>query len=283
MLTSILNLFAIIAITHFRKLHTLTNFMLLSLAVSDFFVGLVVLPVEGVSWKICWTLGDLTCVMFYILTMTLFIASVGNIVLISVDRYVAICQPMHYQRRITKNTVRIGIAVCWFYSFIYSVLFFLEYVKDPGKYKSCEGKCAVHYSIEVDTIFGFVVPFCIIIILYTRVVIVAISQARAMRSHVRALTFKMSKRSEIKAVRNLGIIVLVYLACYCPYYCVGFSGTYITILGTPLVVITYLLIYLNSCLNPLMYILLYPWFRKAFKLIVTLQIMKPGSSDLNII
>ncbi|XP_033842333.1 trace amine-associated receptor 8b-like [Periophthalmus magnuspinnatus] len=158
MLTSILNLLVIIAITHFKKLHTAPNLILLSLAVSDFLVGLVVIPVDGIKWKICWSLSDLMCVMYYILVSAIFFSSVGNIILLSVDRYVAICQPLHYQNRMTGKVINISIC-------------------------------------------------------------------------------------------------------------------------TPLILITISIIYLNSCLNPLMYTFLFAWFRKAIKLIVTLQILKPGSSD----
>uniref|UniRef100_A0A3B3ZNQ3 G-protein coupled receptors family 1 profile domain-containing protein n=1 Tax=Periophthalmus magnuspinnatus TaxID=409849 RepID=A0A3B3ZNQ3_9GOBI len=280
MLTSILNLLVIIAITHFKKLHTAPNLIILSLAVSDFLVGLVVIPVDGIKWKICWSLSDLMCVMYYILVSAIFFSSVGNIILLSVDRYVAICQPLHYQNRMTGKVINISICVCWLYAFGYSILFFYGNLMYPGKFKSCEGECVIYFSKEVDIIMGFVIPFGIIIVLYTTVVIVAVSQVRAMRSHVTAVTSKQkSKRSEIKAVRKLGIVVVVYLACYCPYFFAVYSKTYITILGTPLILITISIIYLNSCLNPLMYTFLFAWFRKAIKLIVTLQILKPGSSD----
>ncbi|KAJ0070735.1 hypothetical protein NL108_018584 [Boleophthalmus pectinirostris] len=281
-LTSVLNLLVIIAIAHFRQLHTSTNLALLSLAVSDFLVGLVIIPADGIKWKICWTLGDLMCLMYYTLTLTIFVSSVGNIILISVDRYVAICQPLLYQSKMTGKVVTISICVCWLYAFVYSFLFLSESFMYPGKYKSCEGECVIYYSKEADLIMSCIIPFCIIIFLYTRVVIVAVSQARAMRSQVTAVTSKTSKRSEIKAVRNLGIVVVVYLACYCPYFFVVYSETHITILGTPLIVITVSIYLLNSLMNPLMYTMLFPWFRKAIKLIVTLQILKPGSSDLNI-
>ncbi|XP_033842334.1 trace amine-associated receptor 9-like [Periophthalmus magnuspinnatus] len=282
MLTCVLNLLAIIAISHFRKLHTSSNLMLLSLAVSDFLVGLVVIPVDGIRWKICWTLGDLMCVIYYILSLTLYMSSVGNIILISVDRYVAICQPLHYQSRMTGKVVKISICMCWMYSIGYSVLFLSENLMYPGKYKSCEGECVVSYSKEADLIISCIIPFGIIVVLYTIVTIVAVSQARAMLSHVTAVTSKTSKRSEIKAVRNLGIIVVMYVACYCPYLIAVYSEAYITILGTPLIVIAISIICVNSCMNPLMYTFLFPWFRKAIKLIVTLQILKPGSSDVNI-
>ncbi|XP_055006951.1 trace amine-associated receptor 9-like [Boleophthalmus pectinirostris] len=281
-LTSVLNLLVIIAIAHFRQLHTSTNLALLSLAVSDFLVGLVIIPVEGIKKKICWTLGDLMCLVYFVLSLTIFVSSIGNIILISVDRYVAICQPLLYQSKMTRKVVTISICVCWLYAFVYSILFLLENFRYPGKYKSCEGECVIYYSKEVDIIMGFVIPFSIIIFLYARVVIVAVSQARAMRSQVTAVTSKTSKRSEIKAVRSLGIVVVVYIACYFPYCFIVYSETYITILGIPLIVITISLVNLNSLMNPLMYTMLFPWFRNAIKLIITFQILKTGSSDLNI-
>ncbi|KAM4560798.1 trace amine-associated receptor 6-like [Fundulus diaphanus] len=41
-------------------------------------------------------------------------------------------------------------------------------------------------------------------------------------------------------------------------------------------------IYFNSCLNPLIYALFYPWFRKAIRHIVTLQILQPGSCEVTL-
>uniref|UniRef100_A0AAQ5ZQV1 G-protein coupled receptors family 1 profile domain-containing protein n=1 Tax=Amphiprion ocellaris TaxID=80972 RepID=A0AAQ5ZQV1_AMPOC len=110
-LTAALNLLVIISISHFRQLHTPTNFLLLSLAVSDFFVGFLVMPVEILLMQTCWMLGDLMCALYYLLPLIITTASVGNIVLISADRYVAICDPLHYPTRITKKRMRISVCV----------------------------------------------------------------------------------------------------------------------------------------------------------------------------
>ncbi|XP_029386585.1 trace amine-associated receptor 7e-like, partial [Echeneis naucrates] len=105
-LTVCLNLLVIISISHFRQLHTSTNLLLLSLAVSDFLVGLLLMPVQILLKEGCWVLGSLTCRLFYYVSFVLPSASVGNMVLISVDRYVAICDPLHYSTKVTLNRVK---------------------------------------------------------------------------------------------------------------------------------------------------------------------------------
>ena len=40
--------------------------------------------------------------------------------------------------------------------------------------------------------------------------------------------------------------------------------------------------YYNSAMNPLIYALFYPWFRKAIKVIVSGRVFKNGSASMNL-
>ncbi|KAM9342354.1 trace amine-associated receptor 7b-like [Pholidichthys leucotaenia] len=286
MITAALNLLVIVSISHFRQLHTPTNFLLLSLAVSDFLVGLLVMPVEILLMQTCWMLGDLMCAVYYVLPSIIIAASVGVMVLISVDRYMAISDPLHYSTRITKTKIMVCVCVCWLYSVFISFFIFYDHLKEPGRYNSCLGECLVVIQGDVDLVFSFVIPITIIIVLYVKVFVVAVSQARAIRSHVAAVTLQTSKtmksgKSEVKAARTLGVVVAVFLTCYCPYYCVSVTGRSIKIGYSTEVYMTFLM-YLNSCLNPVIYAFFYPWFRKCLRLIINLHILKPGSCDVNL-
>uniref|UniRef100_A0A3Q3PY43 G-protein coupled receptors family 1 profile domain-containing protein n=1 Tax=Monopterus albus TaxID=43700 RepID=A0A3Q3PY43_MONAL len=287
LLTASLNLLVIISISHFRKLHTPTNLLLLSLAVADFLVGLFVMPLQIFLTEPCWFLGDLVCVLFYFLLSIILLASVVNMVLISVDRYVAICDPLRYPTKITQKRVQIFVLLCWICSVFYNFLLLYDNLKQPGRYNSCYGQCVINYNGAVDVVLFFIIPITAIIILYMRVFVVAVSQARAMRSHIAAVTLQRSvtatvKKSELKAARTLGVLVAVFLMCYCPSYCLTLSG-YDIVMGSSINTFIMFLVYFNSCLNPVIYAFFYPWFRKSVKLIITLEILQPNSCEANVL
>uniref|UniRef100_A0A3B4YS08 Trace amine-associated receptor 13c-like n=1 Tax=Seriola lalandi dorsalis TaxID=1841481 RepID=A0A3B4YS08_SERLL len=289
LLTATLNLLVIISISHFKQLHTSTNLLLLSLAVSDFFVGFImffqIFFING-----CWLFGDIMCLLYVVLDYLITSVSIVTMVLISIDRYLAICDPLHYPTKVTPKRVRICVSLCWICSLFFTTALMNENLKRPGRYNSCAGECILVFNfIEqfADFILTFIIPITFITVLYLRVFVVAVSQARAMRSHITAVTLQRServtaKKSEMKAARTLGVVVVVFLICLCPYFFFTLSGQD-TLLHAPSAIFIMCLFYLNSCLNPIIYAFFYPWFRKSVKLIVTLQIMKPGSCETKIL
>ncbi|XP_059199471.1 trace amine-associated receptor 13c-like [Centropristis striata] len=290
LLTAALNLLVIISITHFRQLHTPTNLLLLSLAVSDLLVGLLLMPVEILLTENCWLVGDLMCALYYVVDFIITSSSVGNMVLISIDRYLAICDPLRYTTTVTLDRTKSCVCLCWICSVLYNCLILKDFLRQPDSQNSCYGECVVvlnHITGAVDFVFTFIGPILVIIVLYMRVFVVAVSQARAMRSHITTVSLQGSvtvtaRKSELKAARTLGVVVVVFLICVCPYYSPSLIGENIedSSLSSPIAV---WLLYFNSCLNPVIYAFFYPWFRKSIKLIFTLKILQPDSCDANIL
>uniref|UniRef100_A0A3Q3QW90 G-protein coupled receptors family 1 profile domain-containing protein n=1 Tax=Monopterus albus TaxID=43700 RepID=A0A3Q3QW90_MONAL len=212
----------------------------------------------------CWFLGDLICVLLSLISCIILLASILNMILISVDRYVAICNPLRYPTKITQKRVQVFILLFWIYAVFYSFLLLYDNLKQPSRYNSCYGECVINYNRAVDIVLFFILPITAIIILYMRVFVVAVSQA------------------QMKAARTLGVLVAVFLMCYCPYYCVILYG-YDIMMGSSSMAFVFLLVYFNSCLNPVIYPFFYPWFRKSVKLIVTLEILQPNSCEANVL
>ncbi|XP_007571506.1 trace amine-associated receptor 13c-like [Poecilia formosa] len=284
LITVVLNLLVIISVSHFRKLHTPTNILLLSLAVSDLLVGLISMPGEIYRSTSCWFLGDKICLIYNYLCFTITSASVGDMVLISIDRYVAICDPLRYSTRVTERRVKVCVCLCWLCSAVYSILFIKHDLIPMNKDNSCYGECVTVVDFitgTFDVVLTFIASVTVIIVLYVRVFVVAVSQARAMRSHVASVTLQLSgptaTKSELKAARTLGVLVVLFLISFCPFYCVYLAGA--DSFSSSSVLAADYLSYFNSCLNPVIYALFYPWFRKTVKLVVTLQILKPGSCE----
>ncbi|XP_015257258.1 PREDICTED: trace amine-associated receptor 13c-like [Cyprinodon variegatus] len=283
LLTVTLNLLVIIAVSHFKKLHSPTNTLLLSLAVSDCMVGFLIsfqiMLLDG-----CWYLGDSMCALYVVLDYAVTSASIGTMVLISVDRYVAICYPLYYPSKVTDTRTKICVFLCWMFAFLCHCLLLKDSLQKPGRYNSCFGECVVvldYVGGIVDLLLSFIGPVTAILVLYLRVFVVVVSQAQAMKSHVATVSLQGSvtvtaKKSEMKAALILGIVVVVFLICTCPYFCVILMAEDAEVSASS---VTFLLFYFNSTVNPLIYALFYPWFRKSVKLILTLQILKSNSTD----
>uniref|UniRef100_A0A8C2XJL0 G-protein coupled receptors family 1 profile domain-containing protein n=1 Tax=Cyclopterus lumpus TaxID=8103 RepID=A0A8C2XJL0_CYCLU len=274
-----------------RQLHSPTNLLILSLAVSDFLVGLLLMPVDILFGETCWYLGDFMCALFNVIDYIIISSSVGTMVLISIDRYLAICDPLHYNIRVTLDRTKISICLCWIFSVVYSIVMLMDSLIHYDSDRFCYGECfIVHTYITgvVDLVLTVIAPITIIIVLYMRIFVVVVSQAQAMQTHIASVTQKRpvgltAKKSELKAARTLGVVVVVFLICLCPLY---FSNKlYLSAIAVHKTSLTFetWLFYLNSCLNPLIYAFFHPWFRKSMKLIITLMILQTYSSDMTIL
>ncbi|CAL8289870.1 unnamed protein product [Lota lota] len=220
LLTVLLNLLVIISISHFRQLHTPTNLVLLSLACSDLLIGLLVMPLMAQHFiRTCWFLGQRACIASNTLSFVLTSTSVGNILLISVDRYVAICQPLRYTSEVTVGRVQVTVCLCWACAVLYNCSILQDSLREPGKHSMCHRDCVVEIGVVVgvvDLLVTFLAPVSVVVALYVRVFAAALSQTRQMRSSRVAGT--VARRSELKAAVTLGVVVVVFLACFCPYY-----------------------------------------------------------------
>lgn len=87
------NLLVCTAVSIVRKLRTPSNWLIVSLAVADLLVALLVMPLAVVYEVMSeWVLGPTVCDMWTSLDVMLCTASILNLCMISVDRYTKLCR-----------------------------------------------------------------------------------------------------------------------------------------------------------------------------------------------
>ncbi|KAM9496675.1 trace amine-associated receptor 13c-like [Clarias gariepinus] len=285
------NMFVIISVFHFKQLHTPSNMLVLSLAVVDFLIcAFVMLPMLISSIESCWIFGRGLCIVFLLIARFLAFLGIYNVTLIAVDRYFALSKPFLYTDSVSVRKMCIVVYSNCCLCMVYMVAFFY-FSGSITNSIICPGQCFYFYNkfwTLIDLVILFVFPCFLIIILYTQVFIIAKKHATAIRqlhNYTRTKTQTIisdSMKSERKAAKVLGIIVSMFLACLLPYYIYNLLGDFIEKQPETFNGLVFLC-YLNGTINPIIYALFYPWFRRCIKLIITLQIFQKESELLNVL
>ena len=169
-----------------RSLRTVTNAFIFNLAATDFLLSVLCMPFAFIS---CiagrWVFGDIVCGITGFLLSMLCIASILTLVLISIDRFMAIKRPLKYNDLITAQNTKRMIGYVWIQAALCSALPALGWGKGYA-FKSEESICRPQFSgPTVDhglTIFlfitCFVLPFSIVAYTYISILWTAHRQFR---------------------------------------------------------------------------------------------------------
>jgi len=102
-----------------RRLRTINNMFLVSLACSDLVIGVVSMtlyPLYMITRE--WMFGPVLCDVWLCIDYTLSMASVSNLMLICCDRYFSVTRPFTYRAKRTRSRTRYFIVMAWVLSFL---------------------------------------------------------------------------------------------------------------------------------------------------------------------
>nr|XP_043905458.1 trace amine-associated receptor 4-like [Solea senegalensis] len=274
------NLLVIISIVYFKQLHTPTNFLMLSLAVADLLVGVLVVPfsiiiVVSSYWRFHYVL----CKVRGSLDVTLCNSSIWNLCCISIDRYYAVCQPLRYRTRITVRVIGIMILVSWTIATLNAVILTAQ-AQDKGlEMKKCVlFQRKTQSTMVVGVLFAFCIPAIIMSSIYLKILTVAQKQARSIQSM--AKSGATVSKTERKATKTLAIVMGIFLLSWTPFFLsIGFNPLSNYAIPVNAIQSFKWLGWSNSMLNPFVYAFFYSWFRSAFRMIITGKIFKDDFSN----
>ncbi|XP_018496789.2 histamine H1 receptor [Galendromus occidentalis] len=167
-----------------RRLQTVSNMFIMSLAVADLTVGLIVMPISS-AYALAneWQMGDFICLFWLSADYTASTASILNLFILSLDRYWSITSPLRYMRKRTKKRALVMIAFVWLVSamWIIPIVFWEDWDPDTvdelpassaeSKFsKNCDTKFSdnVLFKLTASTL-NFYIPMVLMIVLYFKI------------------------------------------------------------------------------------------------------------------
>uniref|UniRef100_A0A3P9B321 D(1)-like dopamine receptor n=1 Tax=Maylandia zebra TaxID=106582 RepID=A0A3P9B321_9CICH len=286
------------AVIKFRHLRSkVTNFFVISLAVSDLFVAVLVMPWEAITEVTnTWLFGRF-CDVWIAFDIMCSTASILNLCIISVDRYWAISSPFKYERKMTHRVAFVMIGVAWTLSILISFIPVQlnwhrageeDFNSSDVAAQSCVANLNKTYAIS-SSFISFYIPVVIMIATYTRIYRIAQTQIRRIMSLERAAeqaqhqghgvnrnqqqvqrpgdeaSLKSSFKKETKVLKTLSIIMGVFVFCWLPFFVLNCT---VPFCDPPCVSDTTFTVFVwfgwaNSSLNPVIYAFNAD-FRRAF-------------------
>ncbi|KAA0202975.1 hypothetical protein HAZT_HAZT001152 [Hyalella azteca] len=173
----------IVAVSRERYLHTVTNYFIMSLAVADCLVGLLVMPFSAVYDSFSyWFFGPDFCDVWHSFDVLASSASILNLCVISLDRYWAITDPLSYPTKMSPKRACRLIALVWVCSALISfpAIAWWRSVSEPHPSGECLFTEDTAYLFFSSTI-SFYGPLLIMVFTYFRIFRAATLQTRSLK------------------------------------------------------------------------------------------------------
>lgn len=256
------------------SLRTSSNYLIASLAVADFAMSLVSSPIIlGVVLYSQWIYSKAICNFHGFVGISLACASLHNMALMAINRYIRVVKSSKYNKHFSVRKTVIYIVIVWALSLGSSLLYLAignDYTFHPGKYFCFLDINDYYFTTFMVTCF-IAIPAAGITYCYYQVY-------KVIRKHNIAMT-KWGRSSqnitaqEINITRTLFFIVIMFLCCWIPLFVmdmIDVSQLRWSLPREAYASYTFLAC-VSGCVNPIIYVILNPTFRKEYLRILCLQ------------
>eukprot|EP00794_Sanderia_malayensis_P005281 gene5281-5949_t len=250
------NTLVCLAVYQSKNLQSNVNYFVVSLAVSDMFVGLISMPIwlvfELTKFKNLpssispeslikgWTFVDIMSA----------VASISNLVAISFERFWSIRSPLSHRMCMSSLYVISNVFIVWIYSILVAAIHVSLW----------------HWNWKVlfTSVVGFLVPLILIVFSYCNVYMIIQKVPRNV----------VSKEENQRVTRTVCILVIAFIVCWLPFFVVSISSKHcfkchLFVLDHQWIrSVVIWLHYLNSCCNPFLYCIFNAYYKDAFKIVL---------------
>lgn len=211
-----------LVVVAFRKvrLRAAINLFFVSLAVSDLMVGAVSIPLwiyhlSCPYFSSCIEPNVSVSVFYRAFDVFSAMASIWNLVAISVERYLAICWPVHH-RLSSFTRYYLMIFATWSFSVMITAVYSVDF--NPT-WKSYRG--------SLMFVAGFAVPLLVITVMYSSIHRSVVSMnAHWKRANAKASVLRKSVQREKRTATTVFIVTALFIAAWLPFFVVSMLWTF---------------------------------------------------------
>lgn len=267
-LTLLGNGFVVYLVAMKRRLHTNTNWLVLSLAVSDLAVALAIIPSRTACFR-----HQCDEILMKILYDIFIFISLCNLCCLTLDRFIAVMQPLKYHSTITYSVVVKLIVASWV---IPTVIFCIPLIWTYGYSDDIPLRQTADKIFYLTQIIVFMcVPCLVMFIAYACILSMALKQAKRIQTLEQSVSANGSSGNSYSieaknTIKVFGVVYMMFVFCwimsaYRTFENFFHQGT----VPSEVTTTSRLLLLFNSCVNPIVYAL---WkkdiraeFKKSFK------------------
>ncbi len=278
------NCLVMVVIVTKKSMRTRVNVLLLNLAASDILFLIFCVPMTAYHFASNnWDVGEIACKLYKYFTHVTMFASMYTLVAISVMRYILVTRSRISTARRSRVALAVTCTVVWigavagniFVIDRYKIKYFKVCHLMPYQYCGLDENAVWTTMFLTLFIFAYVVPLLLISLFYG-LLVGFLRRARAnstLRTETNADSSRNKKDKVQRVSRMLMIVVLVFALTLLPFHA-HFLISYFY--KTPdsrayevFRVLSHVLAYGNSCMNPLIYNYASKDFRISFRSLIS--------------
>ncbi|XP_046569598.1 5-hydroxytryptamine receptor 4-like [Haliotis rubra] len=266
------NLLTVVAVFRTEELRTTPNMYIVSLACSDFLLGLTVPFFVSSNVPNMEDLLDRSlfhCAFRYGVLYLILSESFLCICAISVDRYVYIKHPLHYHIYLSPKKTGLVIASTWCVSLMVGACTLLT--------STWPGYCSFFHVVSKSFQLYFIMPYTAAIfvlnaVMYSLITKEAIQHRQRIQVRNSPINTTIRCKATLRSIRHFIMVYGTFVVCWLPAAVVNILGHTYGV-GTTTTGITLSLGLLNSGVNFIIYAFMNKAFKKAFlKLFLALHV-----------
>ena len=237
------NTFLVVVIYKNKQLRKSINLFVFNMAVSDLFTPLTIMPIqivqiisESESWKVDspWILGNILCKLSYFLPDVSFLVSIECLLLISLDRFIAVVFPLRAKR--ISSRVRLRCTLCtWIIAIAVHAHYFYTFKLFPyGNESYCYldwgpalDHVETHKKYFTATFITFIlVPICLLTAAYSTIIWTL--KVKFKKSEMQLSCHQRHRDQQLRSVSRMSMAIMIaFVFCMMPQLVLFFTRAFV--------------------------------------------------------